>query len=277
MTPGIYENLSAAAYHAAPGASHSRLEWLVDHCPAELRWDMDHPEPRERVIGTSDPLGFGAALHDAVLLPRLFEAQYRILPFDDLRAAGAKAWVEKTLAEDSAVSILRADAFAKVEAMRVAVLSHETAAKLIAQATHRELSVFWADPQTGTHCKMRADMVIVRDGTAVVMDLKTTSNPGPEAFGKQVSEYGYHRQAAYYLDALSLHGIPAESFGFIAVGKDAPHAVAVYALSQDAIATGRDENRELLDRYSACEKSGVWPGYAGVSAINLPSYYRTKI
>ena len=276
MNPGIYTNMPAAQYHAAPGASHSRLEVLTEHCPAMLRWQMENPEKPKNVVGVGDALEFGSAFHDIILLPERFADMYTTLPFKDMRTKAAQEWV----AGQNKI-ILNPEASNKISAMAMAIDSHMQAKKLVAAATYRELSVFWNDSATGVLCKMRADMVITFEGPnkfdgAIVVDLKTTPNPSPEAFGKAVESWGYHRQAAYYLDGLNEAGIPAESFGFIPISKDPPHVVAVYALSQRAISFGREQNRDLLDRYAECEKSGVWPGYDKIESLDLPEWSYRK-
>ena len=272
MEPGIYENLPAAEYHAAPGASHSRLEILKDHSPAELKFQMDNPEPEGAIIGCGDAMEFGSAFHDAVLLPEKYGLEYRTLPFRDMRAKGAEDWCK----ENAGKKILRPDAAERITAMRGAILDHKAAANLISAATHKELSLFWIDSPTGVLCKMRADIVIVEKTNAVVMDLKTTTNPGPEAFAGAIEAFGYFRQAAMYLDGLNYHGIPADSFGFIPISKEPPHTVAVYALDSEAIEIGMRENRKLLNLYAICGKSGFWPAYPKIEKISLPEWKLRK-
>jgi hypothetical protein len=233
---------------------------------------MDHPPEVKRLVGTGDAMEFGSAVHDAVLLPDRFAADYTSLPFRDGREKGAQDWIES---QPAGRVILRTDAIIKIVSMRDAIMSQPLAAKLIKSATYKELSTFWTDKITGILCKMRADVVIAGGRSAIILDLKTTANPNPTAFEFSASDYGYHRQAAMYLDGLSAAGIPADVFGFIVVGKEPPHIVAVSPMAPAAIEVGREENRQLLSIYAECEKSGEWPAYDDdMQTINIPARYR---
>ena len=57
-------------------------------------------------------------------------------------------------------------------------------------------------------------------------------------------KYGYHRQAAFYMD-----GFNADEFWFAVVEKEAPYRTGLYQASEEFINNGRREIGELLDRY----------------------------
>jgi hypothetical protein len=95
-------------------------------------------------------------------------------------------------------------------------------------------------------------------------DLKTTQDASV-AFEDSILKYGYHRQAAWYLDAANAAGLGLKEFVLIAVEKDAPFGVQTFALDDSLIAKGRAENRASLALFAECKTSGNWPGYSTIT------------
>jgi hypothetical protein len=147
-------------------------------------------------------------------------------------------------------------------------------AALLGGAGAAEVSFFWADPETGITCKGRADWVFRTDGGVILLDLKTTEDASPEAFGRSCARYGYHMQAAWYSDGwAACTGDNVLGFVFGAVESGWPHIAQAYMLDDDSTMKGRAENRRLLNQYAACLDSDTWPGYATeVHSINLPAW-----
>jgi predicted RNA methylase len=143
-----------------------------------------------------------------------------------------------------------------------------------------EVSLTWTDDQTGLHRRARLDRLIVRAESALVVDLKSTDDPSPEAFSKSIHKFGYHRQAAYYIDAAREYvgdGCSV-SFAFVAIRKDPPHEVVVYQLDAEAIDIGKREideaMRGLVRSLAVNEWSAPWEREATV--INLPAWARKR-
>lgn len=117
-------------------------------------------------------------------------------------------------------------------------------------------------------CKGRLDYV-----AQAVVDLKTTRDASPDGFAREVWRYGYHTQAAWYVDgyaAATGRELPAV---LIAVESEAPHVVAVYRIPDDILQMGREHYESLLARYAECSRENRWPGYfIGESELTLPRY-----
>ena len=129
-----------------------------------------------------------------------------------------------------------------------------------------EHSCFAVD-EAGIGRKCRPDYYIEHAG--IVIDLKTTRSYKPYEFQKTIHEYRYHRQAAWYLDALRLAGKPAETFIIIAVDKNSPYTPVVYQMDDESIEVGRRAYGRLLDSWKRYKETGT---AEVVKSISLPKW-----
>ena len=107
----------------------------------------------------------------------------------------------------------------------------------------------------GHLCKARFDML----QNNVIMDLKTCRDASPKGFKQAVRTFGYHQQAAFYIDAALSAGLSeVDRFQFIAVSKQQPYPYAIYEMSDEALAYGRAMNEKALDMLVRCEKTGIY-------------------
>lgn len=99
----------------------------------------------------------------------------------------------------------------------------------------------------GLQCKMKADIVNKDEGS--ITDLKTTRFITLEEFQASAIEYGYLRQAAWYLDAPPVRVLGITKFRIIAISKIKPHPVFIWEADRDHpwIKDGREEYAETLD------------------------------
>jgi hypothetical protein len=150
--------------------------------------------------------------------------------------------------------------------------------KLIADlldSSQRQVMVtaHWCDKATGLTVPLKAliDLVPHVDHPVFgssLWDGKTTSNASPRSFKQDAQRYGYHIQAAFYLDlwnAASGHG--RSDFGHIIQENYAPYEFRSPPplLSQRFINLGRLMYQRALGIYCQALKTGVWPGYDKVS------------
>ena len=102
----------------------------------------------------------------------------------------------------------------------------------------------------------------------VITDWKTTSNASPDELPLQMYKYGYHIQAAFYIDAIrSIKGNIPIDFYFIFVEKEAPYGVSVVkcstGLEEDDwfLKIGRQEYLRAAQLWVDCHKTNKWCGY----------------
>ena len=261
---GFYTDLSSANYHAIDAVSSHRLG-LLKKSPAHLRHELKNPTP------PTDAMKLGEAIHLAILEPDLFVKTYVVAPKVDGRTKeGKRAKAEFELA-NRGKSIIDADNYAVCMAMSEACNKHHLANSIIKSATATEVSGFFIDDETKVLCKLRADAICENHDT--IFDIKSTLCASPVEFEKSIFNYGYHRQAAWYLDGCAKLGKKLSNYAIIAIEKTAPFCLAVYRLKDEAIELGREENRALVKQYAECLKSNKWAGYPDlVTDVGLPAW-----
>ncbi len=263
MNPGIYtsDQLSNEDYHSSDGISCSGLNLML-RSPAHFRFQPEEKETRGMQIGT--------ALHCAVLEPERFASSYMLLKdITDRRKSEYKQAVA-VWGEQYVLSGLEAD---RVAGMQESARSNPHLSGYLSAPGRYELSMFATDPDTGVLVKCRFDKLI-DNGPAV--DLKKTQDL--RDFGKSVANYGYHMQAAFYMDMFQwATGDILPSFVFAAVEELMPHASAPFVLDEEALDIGRMLYRKALNQYAECLNADDWPGIAGEpETIQLPSWYLSQ-
>lgn len=261
--PGLYADVPMLTYHGWEGASQSRLKVIRDKSPAHLRWQMDHPEE------PTGPQRIGAAVHTAVLEPHLFAETYARGPEGNKTLKAVKAAWAALEAEDPSKVILKPAEWDLCMALRRKIEGHRIAARLLDGQPER--SAIWEDEDTGAMCRGRFDLI--SDRAPVIVDLKTTRDASRKSFGRDLFQFGYYLQAAHYLAGAKALDIDAQQFVIVAIEKEPPHEVAIYDVDAGLIELARDELKPLLAVYAACERSGIWPGYAPkVQTIDIPMW-----
>ena len=244
--------------------SWSRLKHY-DRSPAHFLENWLNP-PEETPAMT-----LGRALHCLVLEPGKFEVRYVAAPEGiDRRTKDGKAAWAAFVEESKGKTVITAEQMEQAQGMAQAIAASNAASRALAMCPRREHSIEWEDFATSLPCKG----VIDAWGEQWAIDLKTTDDAGDRAFARAIANYGYHGQAAFYLDGLGQgsHG-HVQNFLFIAVEKNPPHGVRVFSCSPDLLATGRQLYLKLLGRHAECVAAGEWPGYPDeVEPINLPAW-----
>lgn len=168
-------------------------------------------------------------------------------------------------------TVLSAEEWDQLHAMRDAVMAHPKAAALLSKPGKAEQSVYWHDAVTGVLCRCRPDYLTDDD---YLIDLKSTEDASPEEFAKSVANYRYHVQHPFYWDGLTAVGRKPRAFVFIACEKKAPYAVGVYVLDAAAVELGRMQYSRDLAVYAECLASGQYPAYSErIEHLALPGWY----
>lgn len=282
----MYENLSFETYQRIEAVNVSSLKpWLVS--PRYARY-------RERNPLESDALVLGRAVHAYLFEPSTFHDSYASL--DDT------ALIEDILAERPDLKNVRAskdykEAFARwselnkhktilkheqmqlVTQARKAVFDHPESKTINLDTEDAELSVVWLDPVLGL-CKLRLDLFNRDSGRG--LDAKTISKrPTVRVIEKQVIDYCYHMQLAFYLRGIRLSGLhqaPTLRLLFIQMGEE--FDVTWADPLEDMIEQGWSD---CVRAYEAMQESHAMNRYPGVHPdpvqISLPAWAfdRTEI
>lgn len=267
--PGCYE-LTEAAYHADPvvgGSLSSTGARTLLTCPARFAYDREHGRPDTAAFD------FGRAAHTLVLGEG---APIVEIDAEDWRTKAAKEAAAE--ARDAGATPLLTKDAARVRAMADALRLHSVAGPLFDRPGKAEQSFVARDPESGVMCRVRLDwMPDVDDDTRLIcVDYKSTRDAHPAAFAKSMATFGYHQQAAFYLDALAWlqldHGLDSQ-FVFVAQEKEPPYLVTVGYPLAGALEWGRVLNRKARDVYRECTETGHWPGYSdAIEPLDLPGW-----
>lgn len=217
-----------------------------------------------------DAFRFGTAAHLAILEPQLFRKRFVAQPdFGDLRVKANRnsrdAWKSE---QDSEAVILDSEEMEKLTAMILEV--QKTTGKLFEKGLV-ERSIYFRDEATSIQCKCRPDLITEYDRGPLIVDFKTTRDIEEAIFSKDMKNYGYLVQLAFYADAASkILGYDVDC-AIVAVEKEPPFDCAIYILNDDDVEYGRQWYKWALNLYRTCYTLGKWPGKAGKPReIRLP-------
>lgn len=274
---GIYD-LDIDTYHAGPCAepsiSHSGLRQL-EQCPAKYwYWSPLNPNPPERE--TKAHFSYGKAAHSLLLEGEdAFWRDFAVLPEDhNPRTKDGKA--ERERLEADGYTVLKHGDHAAIVAMRDALAANPTAAAAF-QNCDMEKSLIWQDAETGVWLRCRPDAL--PRARRLIPDYKTTQSAHPEDLRKSVWNFGWHTQAALYLDGIeAVTGERPEAFFYVAQEKEPPYPVTLVTLSDEALEWGRMQNRRAIRLFAECLERDHWPGYADdVVELGLPGWAEKRL
>jgi exodeoxyribonuclease VIII len=220
---------------------------------------------------SSDAMVLGKLVHCLALEPNEVAKRFYIADKFDRRTKEGKANHEKQVEESKGKTLITLEGYESAAAMANAVLTHNEFAKLspIPCETEKAIEFTW----NGVPCKSKLDRVYARG--RLVIDIKTTSDPSPAEFAKSVAKFGYHRQQAFYSEAVQqCYGVEPR-FLFFAVGTDFPFLCGCYELKPDAVRDGRREIECLLAEYTYRTDANDWTSSfrKDVNPLSLPKWY----
>ena len=193
----------------------------------------------------------GRLQHCLFLEPHVFDDEFIIAPKINKRTKAGKEEYEDFVATAGDRSVISQDLYDTCVA-RCEVLD----AFKPRGDDQTELSVVF--DYFGHLCKARFDML--QDN--VIIDLKTCRDASPRGFKQSVKSFGYHQQAAFYLDAARNSGMTeVDRFQFLAIAKTHPYPYVVYELDAEAIEYGRSLNEQALERLLNCRDTGIYTPY----------------
>jgi len=278
---GYHKDIPFEEYCAADAINNSKLS-LMFQSPAHCHYDETDDSEEDETESAAKRIG--RITHSMVLERDTFNNHYVTMPEGRKKPTSAQIKAakppEKTIellqwwadfqAENDGKLIITQKELDVATSIRAAVHGVEITLNALTGGTS-ELTGFWRDWEHGCLMKMRLDML----NLGWLIDLKSCDSAKPDNFMRSIAKFGYHRQAAIYLDGHeAIKSEPAEGFMIIACEKKPPYVSVPYVLSKASIERGRIEYRAELARYLECKKSGVWMGYAeGTVDIDLPKWY----
>lgn len=306
---GFIEHMSFEDYCEIKAANKSGLDYF-DQSPAHFWEACVNPERAKRK--ETDAMYIGTAVHAAILEPEKFAKDYRPQPLIEnykgalvsaedfknkcaelgLKVSGTKAEMKKRILESKPEisPVFFEDILDQFKGFKMlSAVEMETCAQISdnirSKAAGRylfnkgkaELTMLWNHGSRGIPvvCKARLDWLNM-DGFLV--DIKSTEDASPKEFARSILNYGYHRQAAFYLDGFEIiTGTPAKGFIFAAFEKKPPYACAFYIATDEMIRKGRRDYMTALSKYKHCLDRDEWPGYPEeILPIGLPDFMNKR-
>jgi exodeoxyribonuclease VIII len=272
--PGYYPNMPASEYHEYSGASASRLKDMMDS-PAHMRYKMLNPKPPTKDMIT------GTAVHSRILEPDKFFKEFVKSPNFDRRTNAGKAAADDFALNNLGKTIILPDQFEICQRSYDSVMSHPDVRKLLEADGECETSLFWKFREI--NCKARIDKRVLVGDQKMILDVKTTSDASPEGFPREITNWRYDLQAAFYQAGENIvNGDPPSlGFLFLAIEKEPPYAFGLYLLDEASLDVGQKKFLRMLDLWEKCDKDDVWPHYTDLRSpalklISLPSYAMPK-
>jgi hypothetical protein len=249
-------DMTNEAYHAHPAISSSDVKTVFNKSLAH--WQLS--QRRE-----SAAFDLGSAVHALVLEPE--KDLVRCGPGD----RRGNAWKDAKLAADLDGYILLPEAEYEL-AKNVAYAAITQMPEWMDRPRIHEASFFAEDHVTGVEIKCRPDIYIEEDG--LVIDLKTCASASPRQFTRDVHNYGYNLQAAFYLRVLQEAGFKAERFVFFAIEKEAPFACCCHEIDPDYLnASDAAITATLIKIRDAQKKGDYTTGWPEINMIGQPAWF----
>lgn len=271
-TLGVVDGMDADDYHRHPALSSTGARKLLPpSCPAKFRWEQIHGQPAKRTFE------FGRAAHQFVLGEG---AEIAVLKYDNYRSKAAQEEAEEARAANATPLLERE--WEQVEAMAEAIRHDPLAGPLFTPGRGiAERALFWTDGPTGVERRALLDWTLHRDTgqRLVITDYKTTTDASKAGVEKAIAAYGYHQQAAWYIDGAIATGIGGEDtvMVFAFQEKTPPYLVTVAEIVPDDVRRGRERNRRAINTYARCVETGHWPGHAeGVITASQPTWAQIR-
>lgn len=265
-------------YYASKALSHSKLSCLAQN-PMEfkMRYVDDPPTlpPKE-----SDAFAMGQAVHCLALEPESFSDRFFVLPKIDRRTKEGKAAYAEIQEASKSKTLLDGDDYADAIACVQALNNHAEFAAIMAQP--RRVEVPFEFDLFGHRFKAKPDAII--DSMKLIVDIKTTDDASPHKWQWSAVDYGYHRQAWIYRNAIELSHANKEPvtesyrFIFAVVEKPKPSTrgilptVALYELDNDTMRMGCEDTFALVSEYERRLETNNWqqPYSSGIVPLRLP-------
>lgn len=269
---GVYAGIGIEDYHAGPGHSNSGLK--------HVKRSVAHYE-HERAKGGKKTKAMveGSWFHALMEDEEGFLAQ--VEPIEAGVNWGTKAY-EKLQAGFPGKTLIAEDVLARLRRMQERALSNPHVARF--QQGHRELSGYWADPETGLLLKCRPD--VYHEDLRFLIDYKTTEDASDEEFARSCSNFGYHRQAAMALDGFNAAtrqrtkkqlgvdpGDVVDAFVLVAVESAEPHGLALYCLDPQDVELGRRQYLARVRRVAEVAQAQREASYPqDIQTLRLPGW-----
>lgn len=229
------DKMTNSEYHSRSEISCSQVKTILKN-PYEFLVKVKR-EP-------SKAMDFGSCVHKLLLEPDDFDKEFAIMPDIDKRTKEGKEIYASFMMEHGSKTLLNAEDFEK--AKWCSNIAKEIAGAFFKNGKAEE-SFFSELESVPVRC--RPDYYIEDRG--IIVDVKTTADASKDGFVKSIANFGYHIQAAFYMDTLRSLGMRADKFMFVAIETKEPFMIGLYELDEVSIEHGRSQYKKALELISS--------------------------
>ena len=204
---------------------------------------------------------WGSLVDCLVTSPEDFDNQFAVSEFDNFRTDVAKEWKAEAL--ESGKNIITDDLLSEAKkAVSVLTEKHKFSASIIEKSQKQVVLLNKIKhPSVDKSVNVKALLDLAPEGADYLVDLKTTNDFTPSGFEKAIANFGYHVQAAHYLNSWNALNPNDQRSRFLIVWQDskAPYEVAVTELPQVDISDGNDLFNFLLGKILRAAGKNYFP------------------
>lgn len=213
-----------------------------------LKWCWDHEQE------DTDDLLLGRAIHCMLFEPGDFERRY--VAWEEGRARRGKDY-EAFRRDNWGKEVLSHSQLETAEAAALEFVADPIVKDLISSG-RSEVTAFKV--VSGIQCRGRLDWIAT--GRCIV-DLKTSKDISPRAFGYDFYKYHYDIKLGLYRRWLSQLTGRSWPVMLIALEKKPPYEIAVIPIQDAVLDYGAEKGLKIIKRVRQCIESGSWPGLFG--------------
>jgi exodeoxyribonuclease VIII len=258
--PGVYAQ-PFPEYLADDSALNSGvIVDFINHSPKRARSRL--PRSTDKITAS---MRMGIAFHMKVLEPRRFKEDVAVYEGRrDLRTLEYRAFLESSGIDPA--NVLSPSEAEQVQHMYEALEQNEHAFHLLTRAIP-EATAYAKHHETGLWLKARPD-ALHKDR---IVDLKTTAPKHfrPMTFREHADRYGYPLQVGFYALVTRLLGFDIRAAHIVAVENEFPFDVVPYRIDPPKLEILIAEIENALRGYAECLVTGIWPGAARNTELDL--------
>ena len=262
-----------SSYDDLPG-----LRWSTLKAGLQSQLHLKHAMEQPRT--DTEALRRGRRVHVATLQPERWDAYYSAGPdlsavrtkdgkpsANPLATAEGKALMAEWLAANPGVELVSQADADLAQRIADAVWQHPDAREVLECCEQREVA--YCARLGNVEAKCQVDM----RGGVMLGDLKTIGKMLSErALQRQILDYGYHGQMAWYRRVMRANGVTVDRCVLIFVESAAPHDVAVVELTEDWLALGEELVDQALAAYAEVRAGRVFGRFPNRVMLDVPAW-----
>jgi exodeoxyribonuclease VIII len=211
---------------------------------------------------TSAAMNLGSAVHAAILEPETYEKEFIVSPKIDKRTKAGKEQYKEFLELSFGKILINEDQEQAVIGAVESLKRHNIANGML---TGGESEYSYFAELDGISCKCRPDYF----NSNSLIDLKTCADASNDGFMKACINFGYHIQAAFYLDVFNAaNGTSVKDFYFVAIETSKPFAINTFKMGEVEINLGREQYKKALKQLKEYRETNNLDNFCYEKKIN---------